>query len=556
MNEPGTTERKPRILIIEDEPDVRLIVVRMLAVAGYDTVEAGSGREGLAIVASQPPDLILLDVMMPEVSGWDVCRTLKTTPESSTIPVVMLTAKSEIKDLITGMQVGADDYITKPFTKKRLLDTVRDLLASKSVEPTGQVLGLGDAHRLRSLLSDSLTGLATVPLLVDPIREKLLVDRELGVLRVDIEKYDQIEEVYGWEVFDQVLREVAVALKDRLFALFSPGDLLAVSRAQAADFYVFLSLPGGDGPSLERLRRRASELEDWLSRRVGDRFSSQIHKKIGFYVGYARIKYNPQIRIERLLYRAMKEAALVATGREADQDRRLIEVFRELVSGGTVRTVFQPIFALPNLSVFGHEALTRGPAGTPFESPEVLFDYATRSDGVWDLEQLCLRTTAGNAKRLPGKHALFVNVETEVVQRLEQGGAKALEPLLGLGREIVLEITERAAIHDYALFRDSVQSLRDLGFRIAIDDAGSGYASLQSIAELRPDYLKISNYLVSSLDTNAIRRDVVDMLLRLAHRMKSTVIAEGIETESELNQLLELNVPLGQGYYLGRPEGL
>ncbi len=549
-----TEEKRERILVIDDEPDVRLIVSRMLETAGYLVEESPSGRDAIAMVMNSPPDLILLDVMMPEISGWDVCRTLKTNPETSAIPVVMLTAKSEIKDLITGMQVGADDYVTKPFTKKRLLQTVKDLLASRQVEPVGRTLAAGDLPRIRSLLSDSLTGLATIPLLIDPIREKLLVDRELGVLYVDIEKYNQIEEVYGWEVFDQVLREVAQALKDRLFSLFSPGDLLAVSRAQAAEFYLFLSLPGGEGSSSDRLRRRAAELEEWLTRTLGDRFEPQIHKKLGFYVGFSRMKYNPQIRVERLLYRAMKEATIIASSREAENDRRLLQAFRSLIAGGTVNTVFQPIYALPNLSVFGYEALTRGPAGTPFESPEVLFDYATKSDGVWDLEQLCLRATTANARRMNGKQALFVNVETDVVHRLNEGGADALKPLTSLGREIVLEITERAAIHDYALFRDSVQSLRDLGFKIAIDDAGSGYASLQSIAELHPDYLKISNYLVSGLDTNAIRRDVVEMLLRLAQKMHATVIAEGIETEEELNMLLEMNVPLGQGYYLGRPE--
>jgi len=545
---------RDRILIIDDEPDVRLIISRMLDAAGFDVSEAVSGREGIASVMENPPALVMLDVMMPEISGWDVCRTLKTNPETAMIPVVMLTAKSEIKDLITGMQVGADDYVTKPFTKKRLIQTVKDLLASRKIEPASQIFGAGDTPRIRSLLSDGLTGLPTVPLLVDPIREKLLVDREIGVLYVDIEKYNQIEEVYGWEIFDEVLREVASALKDRLFALFAPGDLLAVSRAQAADFYVFVSVPGGDGGAIDRLRRRAAELEEWLGRILGEKFEPQIHKKLGFYVGYSRIRYNPQIRIERLLYRAMKEAALIASSKEADQDRRLLEAFRDLIASGTINTVFQPIYALPNLSVFGYEALSRGPGGTPFESPEVLFDYATKSDVVWDLEQLCLRATSSNAKKLAGKQALFVNVETDVVQRLETGGAKALAPLTGLGREIVLEITERAAIHDYAIFRDSVQNLRDLGFKIAIDDAGSGYASLQSIAELRPDYLKISNYLVTGLDTNPIRRDVVEMLLRLAQKMKATVIAEGIETEGELNQLLEMNVPLGQGYYLGRPE--
>ena len=95
--------------------------------------------------------------------------------------------------------------------------------------------------------------------------------------------------------------------------------------------------------------------------------------------------------------------------------------------------------------------------------------------------------------------------------------------------------------------------LRDLGFRIAIDDAGSGYASLQSIAELRPNYLKISNYLVTGLHTDSIKRDVVEMLVRLAARIDAETVAEGIETEAEMAEVKRLGVTYGQGYLLGRP---
>jgi EAL domain-containing protein (putative c-di-GMP-specific phosphodiesterase class I) len=101
-----------------------------------------------------------------------------------------------------------------------------------------------------------------------------------------------------------------------------------------------------------------------------------------------------------------------------------------------------------------------------------------------------------------------------------------------------------------------VRVLRELGFRIAIDDAGSGYASLQSIAELRPQYLKISNYLVTGLHEDSIKRDVVEMLVRLAARIDAETVAEGIETEAEKAEVKRLGVTYGQGYLLGRPAKL
>src|SRR5499425_1272354 len=120
-----------KILIVDDDEDILLIVQTILASAGYSAFTAHNGREGVETAREARPDLILLDVMMPELSGWEVCTTLKSAPETRQIPIAMLTVKSEIRDLITGMQVGADDYITKPFTRKKLLSTVRRLLDEK-----------------------------------------------------------------------------------------------------------------------------------------------------------------------------------------------------------------------------------------------------------------------------------------------------------------------------------------------------------------------------------------------------------------------------------------
>jgi EAL domain-containing protein (putative c-di-GMP-specific phosphodiesterase class I) len=163
-------------------------------------------------------------------------------------------------------------------------------------------------------------------------------------------------------------------------------------------------------------------------------------------------------------------------------------------------------------------------------------------------------SAAGFVGRRHGK--LFVNVETELIHELKSRGHEVLQPLLHIQDGVVLEITERAAIRDYNLFRESVSVLRGLGFKIAIDDAGSGYASLQSIAELKPNFLKISNYLVTGLHEDSIKRDVVEMLVRLAVRIDAQTVAEGIETEEELQAVRRLGVTYGQGYLLGRPAAL
>ncbi len=546
--------RDRKILIVDDDEDILLIVQTLLANAGYSAAVARDGRQGIDLARSIRPDAILLDVTMPQISGWEVCATLKSLPETGAIPVVMLTVKSDIRDLITGMQVGADDYITKPFTKRRLLETIERLLDGRSrVEPRFLPTEGGDLVA-RNLLLDPVSGLPTVPVIVDALREWLLVDQEVGVLFLDFEKFAHIEDFYGWEVFDEVLREAARALKRLLGTLFSTEDLIAINRPSSPEYYVFLSIPSGlpVEESLEGLQRKAHQVEESLREQLTERFQNRIHRQIGLYAGWSKIVYSPQVRVERLVYRALREAVAVAASKEGERAAVLREQFRDILRRRQISTVYQPIFELKGGALVGYEALSRGPVGSPFESPELLFDYALKTDQLFNLETLCVGFAA---ERFAAKRSgmLFVNIETGLIHDLKARGHGVLEPLLQIGSGVVLEITERAAIRDYNLFRESVSVLRGLGFNIAIDDAGSGYASLQTIAELRPSYLKISNTLVSGLNEDSIKRDVVEMLVRLAGRIEAQTVAEGIETEAELQELTRLGVRYGQGYLLGRP---
>jgi EAL domain-containing protein (putative c-di-GMP-specific phosphodiesterase class I)/DNA-binding response OmpR family regulator len=540
-----------KILIVDDDEDVLLIVQTILDNAGYSAVTARNGREGVEKAIDLRPDLILLDVMMPELSGWEVCTTLKSAPETRQIPIAMLTVKAEIRDLITGMQVGADDYVTKPFTRKKLLSTVRRLLDEKRESPPSFVTSENEDVRYKNLLFDSVTELPTVPVIIDALRDRILDNRDLGVLYVDVEQYSHIEETYGWEVFDGLLRHTARTLRRMLGTVFATEDFVAVNRAGGSDFYVFASLESGqDGGA--RLQRKARQVEESLRGSLDEAFGARIHKRIGVFVGHALLLSSPQMRVERLVYRALRQAITVATTKEEERQAHLRETFKDILRKGRIRTVYQPIFHLETLELFGHEALTRGPADTAFESPELLFQFAGENESVWELEQLCLGSSARHYTSSNGSR-LFINVEADAVAMLSRSGPQDIPPLFGLGHPVILEVTERSAIGDVPVFRSALDQLRRQGFHIAIDDAGSGYASLQAIAELRPNFIKVANTLVTGLRRDTIKRDVVEMLVNLAGRIDAVCVAEGIETPEDLEECRRLGIPYGQGFYLGVP---
>jgi EAL domain-containing protein (putative c-di-GMP-specific phosphodiesterase class I)/DNA-binding response OmpR family regulator len=540
-----------RILIVDDDEDVLLIVQTILDNAGYTVALARNGREGVEKAMDNHPDLILLDVMMPELSGWEVCTTLKSASETRHIPIAMLTVKSEIRDLITGMQVGADDYITKPFTRKKLLATVKRLLEEKKPSAPSFLGSENEEVRFQNLLFDAVTELPTVPVIIDALRDRLLDNREMGVLYIDVEQYSHIEEAYGWEVFDGLLKHTARTLRRMVGTVFATEDFVAVNRAGGSDFYVFASLEAGED-AVVRLQRKARQVEESLRGSLDEAFGTRIHKRIGVFVGHALLRPNPQMRVERLVYRGLRQAIAVATTKEEERQAHLRESFRDILRKERIRTVYQPIFQLEQLDLFGHEALTRGPADTAFESPELLFQFAAENEAVWELEKLCLASSASRYNN-HGGGLLFINVEAETITALSRGGPESVPALFAKKHPIVLEVTERSAIRDVTVFRSALATLRERGFRIAIDDAGSGYASLQAIAELRPNYIKVANTLITGLRSDSIKRDVVEMLVNLSRRIDAVCVAEGIETPEDLEECRQLGIPYGQGFYLGVP---
>jgi two-component system alkaline phosphatase synthesis response regulator PhoP len=138
----------PRILIVDDEPEIVRGLEDNLRFEGYQTVSARSGSEALALAAREAPDLIVLDIMMPEMSGWDVCRALRT--RGIDVPIIMLTARGEETDRVQGLELGADDYITKPFGLRELLARVRAVLRRPGPRQKVEEFAFGDVRvRLR-----------------------------------------------------------------------------------------------------------------------------------------------------------------------------------------------------------------------------------------------------------------------------------------------------------------------------------------------------------------------------------------------------------------------
>jgi EAL domain-containing protein (putative c-di-GMP-specific phosphodiesterase class I) len=243
---------------------------------------------------------------------------------------------------------------------------------------------------------------------------------------------------------------------------------------------------------------------------------------------------------------AVASALLVPALDERRREASIRSEIESIVAGRAVAPVFQPVVDLATREVTGYEAFTRFEDGV---SPEQRFGEASRVGLGLLLEEACLAAAVVAARSLPPSAWVSFNVSPQLLSSLTP-----LQRILpGAGRPVVIEMTEHAPVEDYAQLRDALDRLNGL-VRLAVDEAGAEFMSLRHLLELRPQFVKIDRHLVRDIDVDLARQAMIVGMRHFAHELGTTLIAEGIETDAELQTLRALDVPLGQGYLLGRPQ--
>jgi diguanylate cyclase (GGDEF)-like protein len=234
-------------------------------------------------------------------------------------------------------------------------------------------------------------------------------------------------------------------------------------------------------------------------------------------------------------------------------DAELRGIIDSLVTGGKIVAALQPIVRLVNDTVIGYEALARYPPLARIGTPDELFASAASLNMQSTVDLACVKAALHAAPNI-GDADLFVNVLIGTL--VDQRGVAALDKAVHDARvdpaSIVLEFSEREPVPDLALLQRIAAELRARGFRIAVDDAGAGHASMRVIAELRPEFIKVDRSLIQAIDADRARRALVVALLSFSAHIGARVIAEGIETAREQETLQSLGVQFGQGWLLGR----
>jgi len=406
------------------------------------------------------------------------------------------------------------------------------------------------------LLYDRVADLPTVPLLLGRIRNMLREARELGLLSISILQNERMEQTLGRQGYESLVRDIASFLVQVKQETLRREDDLAEVMISGNAFVVLLAPPRGRAqisyPDIDKVRRRVASR---LGRFVRDRLPASVQERFGVYIGCSVLANDTAVRFERRVYAALEEAFADSLLERTREQRRVALLVKEVIKTGAVRAVYQPVVDLVDKRSIGFEALTRLTTDA-FPGPDELFKAAQENDSIWRLERLCRERAIRGACGILPDQLLFLNVEPDSIY----DPALRSEAVLDLMKEsnlkptqVVLEITEHSAVHDHESFRQMLNYFQFHGFRMAVDDVGSGYSGLKSIAELRPDYIKIDMALIRDIHLHPIKQDLTATIARFSQSSGTTLIAEGVETVEELRCLQRIGVRYAQGYLFARP---
>jgi EAL domain-containing protein (putative c-di-GMP-specific phosphodiesterase class I)/DNA-binding response OmpR family regulator len=535
------------VLVLDDDENVGHFVRGTLREPKYRTVWCPTVSDAMSLLAAETPAVALVDIGLGGGSGLDLVRHLRGRETTGHVPVVMLTAAADTMNRAKSLRMGADRYLIKPVRSETLRRVVNEMIGQRddlwwTVHLPAEQLG-----RMRDLFVDAGTDLPTLAIVIDDLRRLIESGEQFQVYCLEIEPLFRLGERNQWEAFDRLRQEFVRGLHVMVSPLLGNDVKVATSHAGANDFYCFARNHHGvqtqTTRNLERtariaLRTLATDLE------IGD----EVMIFAGGSTTQPHVTFAP-----RILYNAVREAKDSAERRETRYYHSLRVKLARAVHARTIRTVFQPLVDLESREIRGYEALSRGPAGSEIENPDVIFEIARDFDLIWDLERLCIENVHPFLEEITRRGYLFFNLESHFIQQLQYRGTEVFEPFFEYRNSIVIEVTERSAIRDYRTFRHTLQNLKTMGFKIAIDDCGSGYASLEAVAELQPDYLKVGHSLFQGLEKDPIRARIVDLVARCAETVGAGTIAEAIETEEQLRICRELRIAQGQGYLFARP---
>ncbi len=578
---PGSPQKNSgSILLIEDDTALTKSIGETLTDAGYSVTPVTSSQAAFASIFKTPPDVVILDINLPDLDGFHIARELKRNVMFRQIPMIVLSNRIDFLDKMRSLDVIMDEYLVKPIDAKDLL--LRTQLVAQRAEA--------------NLDANPLTHLPGNRAIMKAITERMAEGKPFAVGYADLNNFKAFNDKYGFSNGDLLIQYTAKTLIS-VVEKYSPNNNF-VGHVGGDDFVFICSYESANDICqviAEQFDKGAAEFYSEEDRQKGyivveDRrgIVSQI-PLVSIAIGMASDegkKFTNLGQVNHALTQ-LKKYAKSFHGSAFVRDRRnltaqmaeftwgpgsanvppkvldqittalgeyLPKQLSDIIKNQSISVLFQPIIDMKTDDVIGHESLVRGPAGTPLEYPDALFQTARTSNQVLPLDHLCMRKIVVAASQLHRGMKLFINVFPETFMDKNLLNLELFKGLEKRGIETVLELTGAQRANDPVEIYAELARFKAKGFRISVDATSAAFDDgLRFLTELRPHYVKLNMMPYKDMVNDFQKQTQFLKNVGLLRQTGAVLICTKLESRSDSYLALKAGVPLGQGYLFARP---
>jgi len=565
------------ILVIEDELPIRELIAEMLMLEDFEVLQAGNGREGIEIAQSQLPNLIICDVMMPVLDGYGVLTALQQDTSTASIPFVFLTARGTKQDIRYGMNLGADDYLIKPFTQDELLDAISIRLRKQanSLQQYRSELESKQEQLDYLLYHDPLTQLPNQLSLQDKFQQIVVSvaptipstpdEVTFPLILISLDRLHLINQLLGYEGGNELL----CALVKEIQSFLQPQDIITYLNSNE---FVILLVAERQTLNLETAHAQTTNFIQSLLQKLSTPLLIR-HQEVVLHLLFG-IAFYPQNG--RTLAQLLQKATIAKESAKSqlsapfqfyrpeltavNDPLQLESDLRGALAKEQFVIYYQPQINTQSHRIIGAEALIRWiHPQRGLVSPGLFIPLAEETGliqeiGEWILDHVCQQikqwldldlSPVRIAVNLSARQFQQPNLAIWLANLLQKWGTDS--------SYLEVELTESMLVRDIPASIEQLQAIKSLGIRVAMDDFGTGYSSLSYLQQFPFDILKIDQCFIRKIDQNPKNAAIAQAIIMMAHQLNLRVIAEGVETPAELAFLQENGCDDLQGYLFSPP---
>ena len=562
-----------KILVIEDDAIIRQTIDRMLSDDKHNIIFAESGYLGVQLAQEQLPDLIICDISMPEFNGYKVLEQLQKNSTTELIPFIFLTAKTEKSDMRRAMDLGADDYLLKPFTTEEIRGAVSARLKRYSSLRERYSTPTQQSQQQDIIYQDSLTKLPNQFALRELFNQTLqkegmgkgesdlLLPLIFPILCLSLDRLDQINENLGYDFGNLLIKKAAERLQ------ICCGDKSIIVRLNTGEFAIILKSVTNKAEVIQFITTILdtfsksfflNEQEVFITPSIGISLYPHDDLELGKLLQYAN---KAMIQAKQLGGNQHQFYTAVLNIGSSSSDVIALETdLHYALQRDELQVFYQPQINLKENKITGVEAFLRWyHPQRGLVVPDQFIPIAEetgliKSIGEWVLLTACKQTKFWQEN---GLDSLRVAVKISARQFNQLDLSQKLVQILGKthleAQYLELELTENILVQNAEIAIRRLNALKKLGVKIAVDDFGAGYSYLRYLNQFPLDVLKIDKVFVRDINKNDKNQAILAALISMAHQLGLEVIAEGVETQEEMDFLHKHQCDEMQGYLFSYP---